>query len=74
VGTNVLWSAAVFLLLFVLWYFHKRGKEEREKREKEEAEAEAEGKEGKEGKEGDPEEGTSSAVVVVEPPVESPRV
>jgi hypothetical protein len=66
VGTNVLWSAAVFLLLFVLWYFHKRGKEEREKREKEEAEAE--------GKEGDAEEGTSSAVVVVEPPVESPRV
>ncbi|AEO60601.1 hypothetical protein MYCTH_2309963 [Thermothelomyces thermophilus ATCC 42464] len=41
VGTNVLWSAAVFLLLFVLWYFHKRGKEEREKREKEAAEREA---------------------------------
>jgi hypothetical protein len=67
VGTNVLWSAAVFLLLFVLWYFHKRGKEEREKREREEAEAEAEEKEVA------AEEGTSSAVVVVEPPAESPR-
>lgn len=40
-GLNVLWSLAVFLLLFVLWYCHKRGKEEREKKEK--------GEEGEEG-------------------------
>ncbi|KAK4142399.1 uncharacterized protein C8A04DRAFT_13308 [Dichotomopilus funicola] len=107
-GTSVLWSTAVFLLLFVLWYFHKRGKEEREKIEKEAAEAlaaagakspeielEEAGEETEEVKgptkliEG-PEEaklieagdgaklaetegGASSAVVVVEPPVESPR-
>ncbi|SPN97685.1 uncharacterized protein DNG_01198 [Cephalotrichum gorgonifer] len=32
-GTNVLWSVAVFLLLFVLWYCYKRGKEERLKQE-----------------------------------------
>ncbi|KAL2176870.1 uncharacterized protein P884DRAFT_278111 [Thermothelomyces heterothallicus CBS 202.75] len=79
VGTNVLWSAAVFLLLFVLWYFHKRGKEEREKREKEAAEREAgEGKvDEKEVSAEDglrqAEEDVSSAVVVVEPPVESSR-
>ena len=36
-GMNVLWSVAVFLLLFVLWYFHKRGKEERERMEREAA-------------------------------------
>jgi len=28
-GTNVLMSLAVFLLLFVFWYCHKRGKETR---------------------------------------------
>lgn len=28
-GTNVLWSVAVFLLLSVLWYCHKRGREVR---------------------------------------------
>ena len=67
VGTSMLWSTAVILLLFVLWYFHKRGKEEREKREKEEKEGEAGKVEGEAG------EGTSSAVVVVEPPLESPR-
>ncbi|KAK4448089.1 Nse1 non-SMC component of SMC5-6 complex-domain-containing protein [Podospora aff. communis PSN243] len=33
-GTNVIWSLALFLLLFVLWYCHKRGKEERLEREK----------------------------------------
>ncbi|KAL2143972.1 hypothetical protein VTI28DRAFT_9724 [Corynascus sepedonium] len=69
VGTNVLWSAAVFLLLFVLWYFHKRGKEEREKREKEAAEREGEkglGEDQNDLKEA--EEGVSSAVIVVEPP------
>ncbi|KAG7287007.1 hypothetical protein NEMBOFW57_006507 [Staphylotrichum longicolle] len=70
VGTSVLWGTAVTLLLFVLWYCHKRGREEREKREKEGGE----GTEGVEGKiEGGAGEGTSSAVVVVEPPVESPR-
>ncbi|KAH6855705.1 hypothetical protein B0I37DRAFT_61018 [Chaetomium sp. MPI-CAGE-AT-0009] len=79
VGMNVLWSVAVFLLLFVLWYFHKRGKEEREKMEREAAgegagDGEAAGKEvAEEGKVEEAEEGTSSALVVVEPPVESPR-
>ncbi|KAK4041902.1 hypothetical protein C8A01DRAFT_44993 [Parachaetomium inaequale] len=77
VGTNVLWSAAVFLLLFVLWYFHKRGKEEREKREKREKEGVeggvGEGEAGEEDKLKETEEGMSSAVVVVEPPAESPR-
>ncbi|GKT59184.1 RING-like domain-containing protein [Colletotrichum tofieldiae] len=33
IGTNVIWSVALFLLLFVLWYCHKRGREERIKRE-----------------------------------------
>ncbi|KAF9893127.1 hypothetical protein FE257_012538 [Aspergillus nanangensis] len=28
-GMNVLWSIALFLLLFVLWYCHKRGREVR---------------------------------------------
>ncbi|RVX68166.1 hypothetical protein B0A52_08674 [Exophiala mesophila] len=28
-GMNVLWSLALFVLLFVLWYCHKRGKEVR---------------------------------------------
>ncbi|KAK3293966.1 uncharacterized protein B0H64DRAFT_475512 [Chaetomium fimeti] len=79
VGMNVLWSVAVFLLLFVLWYFHKRGKEEREKMEKEAAgegvdDGEAAGKEvGEQDKVEEVEEGMSSALVVVEPPAESPR-
>ncbi len=87
IGTSVLWSTAVILLLFVLWYCHKRGKEEREKREKEGVEGQAiEGKVGvgSEGKgkevegsgaviEGVAEARTSSPEVVVEPPVESPR-
>lgn len=39
-GTNVIWSLALFLLLFVLWYCHKRGREVRlEKEEKERQEA-----------------------------------
>lgn len=38
-GTNVIWSLAVFLLLFVLWYCHKRGREVRLEKEKSEAEA-----------------------------------
>ncbi|CAJ2512793.1 Uu.00g009120.m01.CDS01 [Anthostomella pinea] len=29
IGTNVLWSVAVFLLLSALWYCYKRGREER---------------------------------------------
>ncbi|KAJ1333633.1 hypothetical protein MN608_03626 [Microdochium nivale] len=29
IGTNVIWSVAVFLLLSVLWYCYKRGREER---------------------------------------------
>ncbi|KAI1877192.1 uncharacterized protein JN550_001264 [Neoarthrinium moseri] len=32
-GTNVLWSVAIFLLLSALWYCHKRGREERLERE-----------------------------------------
>ena len=33
-GTNVIWSLALFLLLFVLWYCHKRGREVRLDKEK----------------------------------------
>jgi hypothetical protein len=80
VGMNVLWSVAVFLLLFVLWYFHKRGKEEREKMEREAAgegaeDGEAAGKEVvvEQDKLEEAEEGMSSALVVVDPPAESPR-
>ncbi|KAI1182419.1 hypothetical protein F5B17DRAFT_189773 [Nemania serpens] len=42
VGTNVLWSLAVFLLLSMLWYCYKRGREVRLERE-------AAGEEGEEG-------------------------
>lgn len=38
-GTNVIVSLAVFILLFVFWYCHKRGKETRLAREAAEAEA-----------------------------------
>ncbi|KAK5636100.1 hypothetical protein RRF57_011812 [Xylaria bambusicola] len=38
VGTNVLWSLAVFLLLSMLWYCYKRGREVRLEREASEAE------------------------------------
>ncbi|KAI0414544.1 hypothetical protein F5X98DRAFT_244445 [Xylaria grammica] len=41
VGTNVLWSLAVFLLLSMLWYCYKRGREVRLEREASEAEAAA---------------------------------
>lgn len=34
-GMNVLWSLALFILLFVFWYCHKRGREERLERERE---------------------------------------
>ncbi|KAI1300926.1 hypothetical protein F5Y03DRAFT_221982 [Xylaria venustula] len=37
VGTNVLWSLAVFLLLSMLWYCYKRGREVRLEREASEA-------------------------------------
>lgn len=33
IGTNVIWSVALFLLLFVLWYCHKRGREVRLEKE-----------------------------------------
>ncbi|RDA95192.1 hypothetical protein CP533_1856 [Ophiocordyceps camponoti-saundersi (nom. inval.)] len=33
IGMNVIWSVALSLLLFVLWYCHKRGREERLLRE-----------------------------------------
>jgi hypothetical protein len=65
-GTSVLWSSAVFLLLFVLWYCHKRGREEREKLEEA-------GRTGDVEEVADAEEAGSSAVVVVESPAESPR-
>ena len=42
VGANVIWSIALFLLLYVLWYCHKRGREVRlEKEGKEKAAGEA---------------------------------
>ncbi|KAF2115758.1 hypothetical protein BDV96DRAFT_612396 [Lophiotrema nucula] len=37
-GTNVLLSLAVFILMFVFWYCHKRGRETRLEREKSSAE------------------------------------
>ncbi|RYP71802.1 hypothetical protein DL769_004608 [Monosporascus sp. CRB-8-3] len=37
IGTNVLWSVAVLLLLSALWYCHKRGREVRLEREAAEA-------------------------------------
>ncbi|KAF2661236.1 hypothetical protein K491DRAFT_701219 [Lophiostoma macrostomum CBS 122681] len=42
-GTNVLLSLAVFLLLFVFWYCHKRGRETRLDKERLAAEGEAAG-------------------------------
>ncbi|KAI9858353.1 MAG: hypothetical protein M1824_004374 [Vezdaea acicularis] len=36
-GANVLWSLALFILLFVFWYCHKRGREVRLEKEKAEA-------------------------------------
>ncbi|KAF3767429.1 hypothetical protein M406DRAFT_328511 [Cryphonectria parasitica EP155] len=43
IGTNVIWSVALFLLMFVLWYCHKRGRETRLEKEKSAA-AEMEGR------------------------------
>ncbi|PNY28620.1 Uncharacterized protein TCAP_01473 [Tolypocladium capitatum] len=37
IGMNVIWSVALSLLLFVLWYCHKRGREERLLREQSES-------------------------------------
>lgn len=39
-GMNVLWSLALFILLFVFWYCHKRGREERLEKERELTEVE----------------------------------
>ncbi|KAJ0113919.1 hypothetical protein N8I77_001205 [Diaporthe amygdali] len=41
IGTNAIWSIALFLLMFVLWYCHKRGREVRLEREKSTASVEA---------------------------------
>ncbi|KAI9821402.1 MAG: hypothetical protein M1832_003409 [Thelocarpon impressellum] len=38
IGTNVLWSLGLFVLLFVFWYCHKRGREVRLAQEKLDAE------------------------------------
>ncbi|KAF4344606.1 RING-like domain protein [Fusarium beomiforme] len=43
IGTNVIWSVALFLLMFVLWYCHKRGREVRLEREKSAAETPIDG-------------------------------
>lgn len=44
IGTSAIWSVALFLLMFVLWYCHKRGREVRlEKEAGDAAEASAEG-------------------------------
>lgn len=43
IGMNVLWSVALSLLLFVLWYCHKRGREVRLEKEKSDAEAPVDG-------------------------------
>ncbi|KAI0850518.1 hypothetical protein F5Y00DRAFT_32323 [Daldinia vernicosa] len=48
VGTNVLWSVAVFLLLSALWYCYKRGRETRLEREASETGVEGEGEVGPE--------------------------
>ncbi|MCJ1318467.1 hypothetical protein MMC15_003795 [Xylographa vitiligo] len=40
-GMNVLWSLALFVLLFVFWYCHKRGRETRLEKERLLTEAEA---------------------------------
>ncbi|KAK6379379.1 hypothetical protein LTS17_006297 [Exophiala oligosperma] len=41
-GANVLWSLALFVLLFVFWYCHKRGKEVRLEKERNLTEEEVE--------------------------------
>ncbi|KAK3390310.1 RING-like domain-containing protein [Podospora didyma] len=72
IGTNVLWSLALFLLLFVLWYCHKRGRETR--LEKEKTDAEADGKDTIDGSSrieelpDDPTLPAAGTPVVVEPP------
>ncbi|KAG9257352.1 uncharacterized protein F5Z01DRAFT_383382 [Emericellopsis atlantica] len=43
IGVNVLWSVALMLLMFVLWYCYKRGREERLLKEKAEGEAPVDG-------------------------------
>lgn len=69
-GTNVIWSLALFLLLFVLWYCHKRGREVRLEKEKSDAEAAASVVDGSERIEELPDDPTLPAPtnpVVVEP-------
>jgi len=43
IGVNVIWSVALFLLMFVLWYCHKRGREIRLEKEKSDAEGNIDG-------------------------------
>lgn len=45
IGTNVIWSVSLFLLMFVLWYCHKRGREVRLERENSETQAPIDGSE-----------------------------
>ncbi|KAM0349010.1 hypothetical protein ACHAPU_003945 [Fusarium lateritium] len=44
IGTNVIWSVSLFLLMFVLWYCHKRGREVRLDREKSASETPIDGR------------------------------
>ncbi|EPE02228.1 ring-like domain-containing protein [Ophiostoma piceae UAMH 11346] len=39
IGTSAIWSVALFLLMFVLWYCHKRGREVRLGKEADDADA-----------------------------------
>ncbi|KAL5000296.1 hypothetical protein BDV10DRAFT_163145 [Aspergillus recurvatus] len=59
-GMNVLWSLALFILLFVLWYCHKRGREVRLENERLVTEEEIE-KMNQESAEGTTETGTGTA-------------
>ncbi|KAF4965789.1 hypothetical protein FSARC_6460 [Fusarium sarcochroum] len=43
-GTNVIWSVSLFILMFVLWYCHKRGREIRLEKEKSAAETPIDGR------------------------------
>ncbi|KAM0563623.1 hypothetical protein ACHAPJ_001348 [Fusarium lateritium] len=42
-GTNVIWSVSLFILMFVLWYCHKRGREVRLEKEQSAAETPIDG-------------------------------
>ncbi|KAI1109787.1 hypothetical protein F5Y14DRAFT_389979 [Nemania sp. NC0429] len=73
VGTNVLWSLAVFLLLSMLWYCYKRGREVRLEQEAAEAAAAAAAEEGEKGEKesADPEKAADGRV---DGGIEGPRV